>query len=109
MVASFSRICAGISPAAAWIAITGGLDLRMLILAPRLRCGWADSTCCTRAKILSTTEARDFFRAQEIRDRERALIARAMHIGVVALLLWLRLVLDYPGQRGRALPLSRHC
>ena len=32
LVASFPRLRAGISPAAAWIAITGGLDWRMLIL-----------------------------------------------------------------------------
>ncbi len=35
LVASFSRLRLGISPAAAWIAVTGGFDPRMLILCAR--------------------------------------------------------------------------
>src|SRR2546423_14974323 len=53
----FLGFALGISPAAAWIAVTGGLDLRMLILCAAVRCGSGDLTCSTRARILSTTSA----------------------------------------------------
>jgi len=56
----FLGFALGISPAAAWIAVTGGLDARMLILC----CGLAASTCSTRARTLSTTEGRGFFRCR---------------------------------------------
>jgi len=77
--------------------------------APRLRCGWADSTCCTRAKILSTTEAAGLFSVpKKFGIANALLIARAMHIGVVALLLWLAFSfgLPWPAWRGIAVVAS---
>src|ERR1700693_4811304 len=86
----FLGFALGISPAAAWIAITGGLDVRMLILcaAVTLWVGGFDV----------------FYACQDIEYDQRAglfsvpkkfgiakalLIARVMHIGVIALLGWL--------------------
>jgi 4-hydroxybenzoate polyprenyltransferase len=86
----FLGLALGISPAAAWIAVTGGLDLRMLILcaAVTLWVGGFDV----------------FYACQDVEYDRRAglysvpkrfgvanalLIARVMHIGVVVLLSWL--------------------
>ncbi len=86
----FLGFALGISPAAAWIAVTGHLDLRMLILcaAVTLWVGGFDV----------------FYACQDVEfDREAGLfsipkrfgiatalwIARVMHIGVVILLAWL--------------------
>jgi 4-hydroxybenzoate polyprenyltransferase len=69
----FLGFALGISPAAAWISITGGLDARMLIL-----CGAV--TLC-RAGLYSIPKRFGIVNA--------LLIARVMHIGVVALLSWL--------------------
>ncbi len=55
----FLGFALGISPAAAWIAVTGGLDARMLILCAAVTL-WV-STCSMHARILSTTGARGFF------------------------------------------------
>jgi 4-hydroxybenzoate polyprenyltransferase len=93
----FLGFALGISPAAAWIAVTGHLDLRMLILcaAVTLWVGGFDV----------------FYACQDVEfDREAGLfsipkrfgiakslwIARAMHIGVVALLAWLAVTFALP-------------
>jgi len=57
----FLGFALGISPAAAWIAITGGLDPRMLILCAAVTLWVGGLTCSTRARILSTIRARGFF------------------------------------------------
>jgi len=62
----FLGFALGISPAAAWIAITGGLDWRMLILC---------------AGLYSVPKRFGIVNALRI--------ARLMHVGVVALLSWL--------------------
>jgi 4-hydroxybenzoate polyprenyltransferase len=86
----FLGFALGISPAAAWIAITGGLDGRMLILcaAVTLWVGGFDVLyACQdidydrRAGLYSIPKR--FGIAQALQ------IARAMHVGVVALLAWL--------------------
>ena len=86
----FLGFALGISPAAAWIAVTGGLDLRMLILcaAVTLWVGGFD--------VLYACQDLDYDRRAGLYSVPKRfgianalLIARAMHIGVVALLAWL--------------------
>src|ERR1700730_1812020 len=86
----FLGFALGISPAAAWIAITGGLDGRMLILcaAVTLWVGGFD--------VLYACQDIDYDRRaglysipQRFGIAHALQIARAMHVGVVALLAWL--------------------
>ena len=83
----FLGFALGISPAAAWIAITGGLDLRMLILcaAVTLWVGGFD--------VLYACQDVDYDRhaglysiPKQFGIANALLIARVMHIGVVAFL-----------------------
>jgi len=80
----------GISPAAAWIAVTGSLDWRMLILcaAVTLWVGGFD--------VLYACQDVDYDRSAGLYSVPKhfgiagaLLIARALHIGVVGLLAWL--------------------
>ena len=82
--------CLGISPAAAWIAIRGSLDWRMLLLcaAVTLWVGGFD--------VLYACQDVDFDRAEGLYSipkafgiRKALLIARAMHVLMVGLLMWL--------------------
>jgi 4-hydroxybenzoate polyprenyltransferase len=82
--------CLGISPAAAWIAIRGSLDWRMLILcaAVTLWVGGFD--------VLYACQDVDFDRAAGLHSipkkfgiAKALLIARAMHVVMIALLIWL--------------------
>ncbi|HXA56534.1 MAG TPA: UbiA-like polyprenyltransferase [Candidatus Acidoferrum sp.] len=82
--------CLGMSPAAAWIAIRGSLDLRMLILsaAVTLWVGGFD--------VLYACQDIDFDRSAGLHSIPKKFgvagslaIARAMHILMVALLAWL--------------------
>jgi 4-hydroxybenzoate polyprenyltransferase len=86
----FLGFALGISPAASWIAVTGHLDLRMLILcaAVTLWVGGFD--------VLYACQDVDFDRRAGLFSIPKRfgiasalLIARAMHVGVVALLAWL--------------------
>ncbi len=86
----FLGFALGSAPAAAWIAITGHLDLRMLILcaAVTLWVGGFD--------VLYACQDVDFDRSaglhsipQRFGVASALLIARAMHFGVIALLSWL--------------------
>jgi 4-hydroxybenzoate polyprenyltransferase len=86
----FLGFALGISPAAAWIAVTGHLDLRMLILcaAVTLWVGGFD--------VLYACQDVDFDRRAGLFSVPKRfgiatalLVARSMHIGVVALLAWL--------------------
>ena len=90
-------VCLGISPAAAWIAITGALDLRMLILcaAVTLWVGGFDVlyACLDieydrRAGLYSIPKRFGIARA--------LLMARAMHVVMVALLAWLAASFSLP-------------
>ena len=87
--------CLGMSPAAAWIAIRGSLDWRMLILcaAVTLWVGGFD--------VLYACQDVDFDRAAGLHSIPKALgvrgalvAARAMHIVMVALLAWLAFSFD---------------
>ena len=83
----FLGFALGISPAAAWIAVTGGLDLRILILCAAVTLwvsGFDVLYACQdvdydlRAGLFSVPKRFGIARA--------LLIARAMHVGVVVLL-----------------------
>jgi len=82
--------CLGISPAAAWIAIRGSLDWRMLILcaAVTLWVGGFD--------VLYACQDVDFDRAAGLHSipkkfgiAKALFVARAMHVLMIALLIWL--------------------
>jgi 4-hydroxybenzoate polyprenyltransferase len=99
----FLGFALGISPAAAWIAITGGLDWRMLILCAAVTMwvgGFDVLYACQdvdydkRAGLYSVPKRFGIANA--------LLIARVMHIGVVALLSWLAysFVLPWPAWAG---------
>jgi len=86
----FLGFALGISPAAAWIAITGNLDARMLILCAAVTF-WVGGF-----DVLYACQDVDFDRRAGLFSVPKRfgianalLVARAMHIGVVALLAWL--------------------
>jgi 4-hydroxybenzoate polyprenyltransferase len=93
----FLGFALGISPAAAWIAVTGELDSRILILcaAVTLWVGGFD--------VLYACQDVDYDRTAglfSIPNRfgiaHALLIARAMHVGVVMLLVWLAAIFALP-------------
>jgi 4-hydroxybenzoate polyprenyltransferase len=99
----FLGLALGISPAAAWIAITGGLDGRMLILCAAVTM-WVGGF-----DVLYACQDIDYDRRAGLYSVPKRfgiasalLIARLMHIGVVALLSWLayRFALPWPAWAG---------
>jgi 4-hydroxybenzoate polyprenyltransferase len=101
----FLGFALGISPAAAWIAVTGHLDLRMLILctAVTLWVGGFD--------VLYACQDIDFDRSAGLFSLPKRFgiatslwIARVMHVGVIALLAWLAasFALPWPAWMGIA-------
>ncbi|HXR09828.1 MAG TPA: UbiA-like polyprenyltransferase [Candidatus Acidoferrales bacterium] len=86
----FLGFALGISPAAAWIAITGGLDWRMLILcaAVTLWVGGFDVLYACQ-DIEFDRRAGLFSVPQRFGIAAALVIARIMHAGVVLLLSWL--------------------
>jgi 4-hydroxybenzoate polyprenyltransferase len=101
----FLGFALGISPAAAWIAITGGLDWRILIL-----CG-AVTLWVGGFDVLYACQDVDFDKQAGLYSIPKRfgiasalLIARAMHVGVVVLLSWLaaRFGLPWPAWAGIA-------
>jgi len=93
----FLGFALGISPAAAWIAITGALDWRMLILsgAVTLWVGGFDVLYACQ-DIEYDKEAGLFSIPKKFGIANALLIARGMHIGVIALLSWLELSFGLP-------------
>jgi 4-hydroxybenzoate polyprenyltransferase len=93
----FLGIALGISPAAAWIAITGGLDPRMLILcaAVTLWVGGFDVLYACQ-DIEYDQRAGLFSVPKKFGIAKALLIARAMHTGVIALLGWLAISFGLP-------------
>src|SRR5712664_2277284 len=93
----FLGFALGISPAAAWIAITGGLDARMLILcaAVTLWVGGFDVLYACQ-DIEYDRSAGLFSVPKKFGIAKALLIARAMHIGVIAFLAWLALSFGLP-------------
>jgi 4-hydroxybenzoate polyprenyltransferase len=86
----FLGFALGISPAAAWIAVTGSLDWRMLILcaAVTLWVGGFDVLYACQ-DVQYDTEASLFSVPKKFGIANALLIARVMHVGVVLLLSWL--------------------
>jgi len=86
----FLGVALGISPAAAWIAVTGHLDVRMLILcgAVTLWVGGFDVLYACQDVDFDKT-AGLFSIPKEFGIANALWISRIMHIGLVALLAWL--------------------
>jgi 4-hydroxybenzoate polyprenyltransferase len=86
----FLGFALGISPAAAWIAITGGLDWRMLILcgAVTLWVGGFDVLYACQ-DVEFDKNAGLYSIPKRFGIANALLIARVMHLGVIALLSWL--------------------
>ena len=93
----FLGFALGISPAAAWIAITGSLDWRMLILcaAVTLWVGGFDVLYACQ-DIDFDKEAGLYSVPKRFGIAKALLIARVMHVGVAALLSWLAMSFGLP-------------
>ena len=101
----FLGFALGISPAAAWIAITGGLDPRMLILCAAVTLWVGGFDVLYACQDIDYDRRAGLFSVPKRFGIARALfIARAMHLGVVALLSWLAFsfVLPWPAWAGIA-------
>jgi 4-hydroxybenzoate polyprenyltransferase len=86
----FLGFALGISPAAAWIAVTGGFDARMLILCAAVTLWVGGFDVLYACQDLDYDRSAGLFSIPRRFGVANALsIARVMHIAVVALLLWL--------------------
>jgi 4-hydroxybenzoate polyprenyltransferase len=86
----FLGFALGISPAAAWIAITGGLDLRMLILCAAVTLWVGGFDVLYACQDIDYDRHAGLFSVPKRFGIAKALwIARVMQAGVVALLAWL--------------------
>jgi len=86
----FLGFALGISPAAAWIAVTGGLDWRMLILCAAVTLWVGGFDVLYACQDLEYDQRAGLFSVPKRFGIARALfIARTMHVGVVILLSWL--------------------
>src|SRR5258707_10181651 len=93
----FLGFALGISPAAAWIAITGGLDQRMLILCAAVTLWVGGVDMLYACQDIDYDRSAGLFSVPKKFGIAKALrIARAMHLGVVALLGWVALSLGLP-------------
>jgi 4-hydroxybenzoate polyprenyltransferase len=85
----FLGFALGISPAAAWIAITGGLDWRMLILCAAVTMWVGGFDVLYACQDIEYDERAGLYSVPKRFGIANALlIARVMHIGVVLLLSW---------------------
>jgi 4-hydroxybenzoate polyprenyltransferase len=101
----FLGFALGISPAAAWIAVTGGLDLRILILCAAVTLWVGGFDVLYACQDVDYDRSAGLFSIPKRFGIARALlIARAMHVGVVVLLLWLAasFALPWPAWAGIA-------
>jgi 4-hydroxybenzoate polyprenyltransferase len=86
----FLGFALGVAPAAAWIAITGGLDLRMLILCAAVTLWVAGFDVLYACQDVDYDRRAGLFSIPKRFGIANALlIARALHLGAVALLCWL--------------------
>jgi 4-hydroxybenzoate polyprenyltransferase len=86
----FLGFALGISPAAAWIAVTGGLDLRILILCAAVTLWVGGFDVLYACQDVDYDKRAGLFSVPRQFGIARALlIARAMHVAVVGLLAWL--------------------
>jgi 4-hydroxybenzoate polyprenyltransferase len=82
--------CLGMSPAAAWIAIAGSLDPRMLILCAAVTLWVGGFDVLYACQDIEYDKSVDLFSVPKRFGVAKALlIARAMHILMIALLAWL--------------------
>jgi 4-hydroxybenzoate polyprenyltransferase len=82
--------CLGISPAAAWIAIAGSLDLRMLILCAAVTLWVGGFDVLYACQDIDFDRRVDLFSIPKRFGVARSLIiARVMHVIMIALLAWL--------------------
>jgi 4-hydroxybenzoate polyprenyltransferase len=101
----FLGFALGISPAAAWIAVTGGVDLRILILCAAVTLWVGGFDVLYACQDIDYDRRAGLFSVPKRFGIARALsIARTMHVGVVALLAWLAasFVLPWPAWLGVA-------
>ena len=101
----FLGFALGISPAAAWIAVTGGLDVRILILCAAVTLWVGGFDVLYACQDVDYDRSAGLFSIPKRFGIARALlIARAMHVGVVVLLLWLAasFALPWPAWAGIA-------
>jgi len=86
----FLGFALGISPAAAWIAVTGNLDLRMLILCAAVTLWVGGFDVLYACQDVEFDRNAGLFSVPKRFGIPTALvIARIMHVGVVVLLAWL--------------------
>jgi 4-hydroxybenzoate polyprenyltransferase len=93
----FLGFALGISPAAAWIAVTGGLDARMLILCAAVTLWVGGFDVLYACQDIDYDRRAGLFSVPKKFGVAKALvIARGMHVGVIALLAWLALGFGLP-------------
>jgi 4-hydroxybenzoate polyprenyltransferase len=93
----FLGFALGISPAAAWIAITGGLDARMLILCAAVTLWVGGFDVLYACQDIDYDRSAGLFSVpKQFGIAKALLIARGMHIGVIALLGWLAFSFGLP-------------
>jgi 4-hydroxybenzoate polyprenyltransferase len=93
----FLGFALGVSPAAAWIAVTGHLDLRMLILCAAVTLWVAGFDVLYACQDIAFDRSAGLFSIPKRFGIATSLwIARAMHVGVIALLAWLAASLALP-------------
>src|SRR5579871_5397113 len=89
--------CLGMSPAAAWIAITGALDWRMLILCAAVTLWVGGFDVLYACQDLEYDQSVRLFSVPKKFGVARALlISRGMHVLMIALLAWLALSFQLP-------------
>jgi 4-hydroxybenzoate polyprenyltransferase len=101
----FLGFALGISPAAAWIAITGALDMRMLILCAAVTMWVGGFDVLYACQDIEYDKRAGLYSVpKQFGIANALLIARVMHIGVVALLSWLAysFALPWPAWAGIA-------
>jgi 4-hydroxybenzoate polyprenyltransferase len=99
----FLGFALGISPAAAWIAVTGELDWRILILCAAVTLWVGGFDVLYACQDVDYDRRAGLFSVPKRFGIARALwIARTMHVGVVALLAWLAwtFMLPWPAWMG---------
>ena len=97
--------CLGMSPAAAWIAVTGGLDWRMLILCAAVTLWVGGFDVLYACQDVEFDHLFDLYSIPKHFGKARALvISHAMHVVMVALLGWLAasFALPWPAWAGIA-------
>lgn len=105
----FLGFALGISPAAAWIAVTGHLDLRMLILCAVVTLWVGGFDVLYACQDVDFDRQAGLFSLPKQFGIAKALwISRFMHLGVVALLVWLAasFALPWPAWAGIAVVAS---